>query len=331
MHKKITGLTLLCLFVFAFPILGHAVTVEIDGESLNLTPAPFIENGTTMVPMHTIFEALGADVVYEHETKIIIATKGSRGVALMIDYPRARIYPGFGQAMSIELSAPPKIINGTTFVPLRFVGEALNASVEWEAETERALINTKADDERGPITSEKIAELKNGILKDAEHKTLIGAKIYANANYDGWLTIDGPPANVKNLEPMQICNIWYQEYTYSASYGVKLKRNDGTYITLGDTALDPLPTIAHLGNYFHLVNPYETYQDWPESIWNSIKEQKVSVGMTKEQVLLAWGEPDDVNTTILSNLRSEQWVYGDPLYGAQYVYFDNDVVTALQE
>lgn len=26
----------------------------------------------------------------------------------------------------------------------------------------------------------------------------------------------------------------------------------------------------------------------------------------------------------------EQWVYGNPIYGANYVYFDNDIVTSIQ-
>lgn len=328
MSYKMKILVLTCILVLALPISAYSVTAEIDGKVLDLDPSPIVENGTTLVPMRQIFEALGAIVEYDHETKTIVAYKGSHGIALMIDYPSARVLDLGSQ--NKELLVPPKVINGVTFVPLRFVGEALDAEVTWNGDTQTISIKTKPD-EGWRLASDYIDTLKRDIIRDAEHRVIIGATIYANTNYSGWLTIDGPPANVKNLEPMEICNIWYQEYIYSASYGVKLKRADETYITLGDTSLDPLPTIAHLGNYFHLVNPYEKYPNWPESVWNKIKEQKVSIGMTKEQVLLSWGKPDDINKTILTNLMSEQWVYGDPLYGAQYVYFDNDVVTALQE
>lgn len=52
----------------------------------------------------------------------------------------------------------------------------------------------------------------------------------------------------------------------------------------------------------------------------------VAVGMTAKQVLAScWGKPERINTTILSSSRREQWVYG-----SQYVYVDNGIVTAIQ-
>ena len=52
----------------------------------------------------------------------------------------------------------------------------------------------------------------------------------------------------------------------------------------------------------------------------------VAIGMTKTQVLAScWGKPERVNTTITAGLRSEQWVYG-----YNYVYLRDDVVTSIQ-
>lgn len=53
--------------------------------------------------------------------------------------------------------------------------------------------------------------------------------------------------------------------------------------------------------------------------------KKVSVGLTAAQVRAAWGNPDHVNTTTTANGDHEQWVYGD-----EYVYVDEGVVTAMQ-
>jgi len=53
----------------------------------------------------------------------------------------------------------------------------------------------------------------------------------------------------------------------------------------------------------------------------------VLVGMTKAQVLSSsWGKPIEVNTTIMKGVVSEQWVY----HGHNYLYFDNDRLTAIQ-
>ena len=52
----------------------------------------------------------------------------------------------------------------------------------------------------------------------------------------------------------------------------------------------------------------------------------VSIGMSKAQVLAPCsGKPERVNTTITAGHQREQWVYGN-----NYVYFSNGVVTSIQ-
>ena len=61
-----------------------------------------------------------------------------------------------------------------------------------------------------------------------------------------------------------------------------------------------------------------------------ISKAEISVGMNRHELLMSWGVPNDVNTTTVAGGTSAQWIYGDPIYGANYVYLDNDVVTAIQ-
>lgn len=63
----------------------------------------------------------------------------------------------------------------------------------------------------------------------------------------------------------------------------------------------------------------------------SISERKVFIGMEKLELIYSWGEPNDVNKTTYSGNVHEQWVYGNPIYGANYVYLDNDIVTSYQQ
>ena len=67
---------------------------------------------------------------------------------------------------------------------------------------------------------------------------------------------------------------------------------------------------------------------WPEEIQKTIKEKKVSVGMTKEQVLLSWGKPKEVNSDSNKYGTSEQWVYS--VWGGNYLYFDNGTLSSIQ-
>jgi len=61
-------------------------------------------------------------------------------------------------------------------------------------------------------------------------------------------------------------------------------------------------------------------------IAQKIFAHKIWIGMTKEMMKLSWGVPDDINRTVTANSTSEQWIYGN-----QYVYVDDGIVTAWQD
>lgn len=59
--------------------------------------------------------------------------------------------------------------------------------------------------------------------------------------------------------------------------------------------------------------------------WNNLLLGKVTLGMTKEMCELSWGKPDNINRTISSGRKSEQWVYEN-----NFLYFENGVLTTIQ-
>lgn len=67
-----------------------------------------------------------------------------------------------------------------------------------------------------------------------------------------------------------------------------------------------------------------------KTIQNKLIERKVWIGMTKEMAILTWGEPDDINKTITACGVREQWVYERGGYKAQYLYFENGILTVIQ-
>lgn len=67
----------------------------------------------------------------------------------------------------------------------------------------------------------------------------------------------------------------------------------------------------------------------PQSL-ESVSNAKISIGMNRHELIMSWGLPSDINSTHTASGESAQWVYGNPIYGANYVYLDNDVITAIQ-
>lgn len=76
-------------------------------------------------------------------------------------------------------------------------------------------------------------------------------------------------------------------------------------------------------------------------MWNSkeckdIAETNIWIGMSEDQLILSWGLPNDRNNSVYSFGVNSQWVYGNPIYGADYVYLegkdkDNMKVTSWQD
>ena len=65
---------------------------------------------------------------------------------------------------------------------------------------------------------------------------------------------------------------------------------------------------------------------WSEETIRAVRESRITIGMTSEQVLLIWGEPTEKNNTVTASGASEQWIYP----GDNYLYFDNGIMTSYQ-
>lgn len=113
------------------------INVYLKGKLQTFEQPPIIKDGSTLVPMRAIFEALGATVTWDGDKKIIDATKDGKNIRLQIGWKGAWI----GKTKSV-LDVAPEIIDGSTMVPLRFIGEALGEKIEWDGDSRSVLIST---------------------------------------------------------------------------------------------------------------------------------------------------------------------------------------------
>lgn len=75
---------------------------------------------------------------------------------------------------------------------------------------------------------------------------------------------------------------------------------------------------------FFEFNPKQKYK-WSNDVWELIDKQKVKIGMTKEQIILSWGKPKEMNKDIYKSGTHEQWIYE-----GQYLYLENGKLTSMQ-
>ncbi len=120
------------------PLSGVAqqtATVIVNGQTMQFDQPPIIQAGRVFVPMRAIFQQLGASVVYANNR--INATGRGRTISLTIGSTQATID---GQPTTLDVA--PFIVGSRTLVPLRFVAQALGASVNWNDANSTVTINS---------------------------------------------------------------------------------------------------------------------------------------------------------------------------------------------
>ena len=110
--------------------------VALDGKDIECPEqSPLLVNGRTLIPVRALYEALGAAVSWDAETKTVTATLGTDTVRMTIG--SKTIYKN-GQPVENDVS--PKIIHNKTLVPARIAAELFGKTVKWNGEERRAYI-----------------------------------------------------------------------------------------------------------------------------------------------------------------------------------------------
>lgn len=106
--------------------ISDLMTIKVNNQALHPDVMPYIENGTTLVPLRAISEAMGATVAWDSATQTITLTKAKTSISMVIDSTSVQV-----NNKSIELSVAPKIVDGSTMVPLRAIAQAFGSSIAW--------------------------------------------------------------------------------------------------------------------------------------------------------------------------------------------------------
>ena len=101
-----------------------------------LDSSPFIASGTTLIPLRGLFEEMGATVSWDGENKKITVT-ASDGKTMVFQAENTRVWIG---DVRYGVAVAPRIVNGRTYIPLRFVSEHMGYKVSWDGETSTVTI-----------------------------------------------------------------------------------------------------------------------------------------------------------------------------------------------
>jgi len=108
---------------------------RVNDTDVILDEAPFISQNRTYVPIRVVSEVLGAELTWNPDTRGITIRKGNQTIDMIVGSTKAVV-----NNQIVELDAPPLLRNGRTSVPVRFVSEYLQGTVQWNERIKMILI-----------------------------------------------------------------------------------------------------------------------------------------------------------------------------------------------
>ncbi|MBL7575569.1 Copper amine oxidase N-terminal domain-containing protein [Peptoniphilus asaccharolyticus DSM 20463] len=103
---------------------------SINSEKQKMDTAPFIKDSRTLVPVRFVAEAIGAQVEWNEEEQLVKITNGENILTLKIGENSYNL-----NGKDLEMDTQSIIKDSRTFIPIRFVAEALGLNVEYNDST----------------------------------------------------------------------------------------------------------------------------------------------------------------------------------------------------
>ncbi|HUC92181.1 MAG TPA: copper amine oxidase N-terminal domain-containing protein [Paenibacillus sp.] len=122
------------------------IKTYVNGRTVSFDVPPVAEGGRTLVPFRAISESLKADVTYDPATKTITVKRDNVEVKLKLGSKIATV-----NGKEVTLDVPGKVKDNRVLVPLRFLSEALDTDVTWDAETSSAIIVNKTPEAEASV------------------------------------------------------------------------------------------------------------------------------------------------------------------------------------
>ena len=136
------------------------IAVKLNGKWMTFDVDPILLNDRTMVPFRAIFENLGCTVSWNDDTET--ATGERNGMKIELPIGKTTVQVG---GKNQVLDQPAVVVNDRTLVPLRFVSEALGASVKWLEDSQTVVITADIPSESVLITQKSVTDAGTWIME----------------------------------------------------------------------------------------------------------------------------------------------------------------------
>lgn len=266
---------------------GVSETVNISASLRSNLKYAKLVNGVVYIPVKPVFQALGGTVVPAGGG--VEATLGNISLSLKTNQKNAQLN---GETVPLK-AAPITDKHLGMLIPASLLTDAVGATVNWSSQWKQVEIFI------GKAKMTVVSADTAGLVKKAAQGNLakyIGKTYWVNY-FQGWERFS--KVTVTDIEPVD-----------SGEFVIVFKTASGKQLKsypMGSSYVTDL--FANKSNFFNF-DPYKKYK-WSTSVWNQIKAGHISRGMTKEQVIMSWGEPVSKDVRGVEGKTLETWVYAN--------------------
>ncbi|ATW23893.1 stalk domain-containing protein [Candidatus Formimonas warabiya] len=117
------------------------VSVYLNDQLVVMNSGVIIRNGQAFIPLRSVFEEMGAVLNWDGVNKTVTINRTEPGippVTIGINYASGKVYLN---QEPVQLLNNPFILVSTSYLPLRFISEALGGKVEWIQDEDKILIS----------------------------------------------------------------------------------------------------------------------------------------------------------------------------------------------
>lgn len=245
------------------PVQGQkTISIKIDNKVVSTDQHPYIENSRTFVPIRFIAEQLGANVSWDANSQEAILEYEDKTIKLPVYSSTATI-----NGSSVAIDAPVNIYNSRTFVPVRFIAETFDCSVDWDANNYLVDIETES---YVPTEENKIVD--NTPVYSSEDLYWLSRLVEAESQgepYEGQLAVANVIVNRKNsdLFPGSIKGVIFDN-----NYGIQYTpvANGRIYNTPSNVSIQAakqaLEGHNNISTCLYFLNPDKSTNNW--IVWN---------------------------------------------------------------
>lgn len=179
------GIGMISNIAFAEPIVYEKPDVQIivEGDKLELEQeVPIIINSRTLVPLRKLLVGLGVpdnteNIQWIGDTREVKVVYNGVTIDLAIDSTKAYI-----NGKEYSLDSAPVIHRSRTYLPARFVGEALGYTISWDQYTPAVLVTSSKNMDK---LTEILNDLNTAINNVTTYEAVAVRKSNVVSNYNG--------------------------------------------------------------------------------------------------------------------------------------------------